>query len=353
MKKSSIAILSIVILIIIVLIIVFIPKEQEKTKLKVGAILPLSGSDAYFGESLRKGLVLANKDNSIELIIEDYGSDNKKAVIAASKLINTNDIDVLLTTISEDTLSSIELIKSNKIPTICLACGSVGITKESEYLFRVWPSDELEVKSLIDYAKSKGYEKVSVLHTLSVWENSLTDVFKLNWEENKISIESANRNDQDFRTQLLKIKEFDPDFIYLAIYEQRYPIVMKQLREVNIDADIGTTSWINDPSLLEACSDNCNGLIVPQYSSPSEEFVSEFMKKYNEESGLGADVAYDAIKIIKEIGKKSREEILKDLFEVDYKGASGEIQFDETGDRIRREINLFKIKDKKLEYVTS
>lgn len=322
-------------------------KPTDKQTIKIGAIVSLTGKDSYFGTVIQKGMLLANKDNSVDLIIEDFGSETKNAPTAVNKLINIDKVDVLLTEWSEDTLAAIEFIKNAKIPTICVGCGSISITKESEYLFRTWPSDELEVKTLVDYAKDKNFNKVAILQTISVWEESLVESFKKNWA-GETFILKAMRENNDFRTQLFKIKDFNPDFIYLACYEQKYPIILRQIRELGINAEIGSTSWINDPTILESCSDSCNGIIVPQYSLPSESFVSEYKNEYGEDPGIGADVAYDTVKIIKQIGKKSKDEIMKELLKINYTGASGEIQFNEIRDRIKRGVNLYKIENQKI-----
>ena len=268
----------------------------------------------------------------------------------SNKLIEINNIDILLTEFSEDTLGSIEIIKQKKIPTICIGCGSAGITKESEYLFRVWPSDEIEVSSLVNFAKEKNFKRVAILQTNSVWEETLTEAFQKKWD-NDILIEKANREDNDFKTQLVKIKSFNPDFIYLACYEQKYPLILKQLRELGINSKIGTTSWINDPTILKACNKNCDNLIVPQYAQPSQDFILEYKQKYGEEPGLGADVAYDAIKIISKIDSKNKEEILKKLLITKYSGASGEIEFDENRDRKNRKVDLYMIKNMQLQKI--
>jgi len=347
MSKAAKIILGVLILAVIIVLVAVFYKPAPKETIKIGAIVSLTGKDSYFGDVIYKGMLLASKNSSVKLIVEDFGSETKNAPTAVNKLINVDKIDVLLTEWSEDTQVVVELIKNAKIPTICVGCGSIGITKESEYLFRVWPSDELEIKALMDYAKDQSFNKVAILQTISVWEESLTEAFKENWDGN-IFIQKAMREDNDFRTQLLKIKEYNPDFIYLACYEQKYPIILKQIKELGIKAKIGSTSWINDPTILESCGTNCNGVIVPQYSLPSESFMSEYKKEYGKDPGIGADVAYDAVKIIEKASNKSKSGILEELLKTNYSGASGEIQFNEIRDRIKREVNLYEIKNQNL-----
>ncbi|MBD3252471.1 ABC transporter substrate-binding protein [Candidatus Pacearchaeota archaeon] len=322
--------------------------DHEDDKLRVGAILTLSGQDAYFGDIIKKSLVLAN-NNELELIIEDFSGISSNAPSAVNKLVNLDKIDILLTEFSEDTMASIEIINQNKIPTICISCGSAGITKESNYLFRTWPSDEIEVKALVNYAEDKGYEKVAILQTISVWEESLVKSFKDNFP-GEVIVLKANREDSDFKTQLIKIKKFKPDFIYLACYEQKYPLIFKQLKELGIDsyAEIATTTWINDPNILKTCGKNCENVIVPQYAKPSQDFVNLYKQEYGEEPGVGADVAYDAIQIIKILKSRNNKDIVRELLDIEYTGASGFIEFDSTGDRKNRDVELFRIRDREL-----
>ena len=47
--------------------------EEGKGPLKVGVLVSLTGQDAYFGDTIQKGIVLANKNRDVELIIEDFG----------------------------------------------------------------------------------------------------------------------------------------------------------------------------------------------------------------------------------------------------------------------------------------
>ncbi len=321
--------------------------KEEKQKLKVGVLSSQTGDFAYFGSTISKGLMLANKNNDVDIIIEDIAGSPKTAVTSANKLIYADKVDVLFTELSEDTEAVILIINKEHVPTICIACGSINITQKSEYLFRVWPSDEIEVKALVNYAKNKGYHRVAVLRTISVWENSLSQAFKDNWQ-GEILLEAANREDTDFRTQLLKIKEFKPEFIYLPFLETKYPQLLRQIKELGINAEIGVTSWINDQSILESCSSLCDEVIAPQYAPSSEAFLKEFRDAYKEEPGIIADVGYDAVKIVSSIKSRDKSGIVKELYNTDYEGATGKISFDSTRDRRDRKVDLFVINNMKL-----
>lgn len=307
--------------------------KQQRT---VGALLPLSGPDAAFGEHLRKGLELGTRTN--RLLVEDYGSSTTSAVSAANKLLYADRVDVLLTSFSEDTLAILPLALEAGVPVICLACGTPGLTEESNLLYRVWPSDELEVKALVAYAQMQGYGKAALIQTASVWEDALAQAFEKGWDGLLLS-ERVDRSTDDFKPVIAKIEIIGPDIIYLPVYEQKYPLLLRQLRAFDNATSVMATSWIGDSSILAVCGEACEGVIVPQYGSPAAPFVEAFKERYGQEPGIGADVAYDAARILEMIGD------LSTLQSIVYTGASGTIEFDESGDRKDRQVDLFVIED--------
>ena len=76
--------------------------DPNKTSIKIGALLVLSGDGAAWGENAKKGIDMAfrewqrsHKDQSIEIIYEDTAGDAKQAVTAYQKLVNVDKIDVI------------------------------------------------------------------------------------------------------------------------------------------------------------------------------------------------------------------------------------------------------------------
>ena len=67
-------------------------EEQRTTHVKIGAILPLSGWGAYWGNPVLQGMQLAVQDiekdypGQVLLIVEDDQSDSKTVATAANKL---------------------------------------------------------------------------------------------------------------------------------------------------------------------------------------------------------------------------------------------------------------------------
>ncbi|MFT4250168.1 MAG: ABC transporter substrate-binding protein [Candidatus Woesearchaeota archaeon] len=306
----------------------------------IGALLSLSGANAGFGENLRKGLELG-LENSHQLVIEDTQSNTRNAVSAAQKLIAAG-ADILLTEYSEDSYAVIEVAEQYGVPVVCIACGSVGTTEKSELLYSTWPSDAIETAALAEYADS--YEHIGIIQTESIWENTLSESFK---EQSNAQITHMQtlRDTKSFQTELLRIQ--NTDIIYAPVYEQRYPLLFKQAKELGIDAQIMTTSWINEPNILQACASVCEGAIVPQYAKPNEAFVKQYEEMYGEKPGTAADIAYDTGLLIN--AYLDQEEPFRVFMQdIQIQGATGTLSFDATGARMHRDVNLYVIQNQKL-----
>ena len=78
-------------------------------------------------------------------------------------------------------------------------------------------------------------------------------------------------------------------------------------------------------------------------------FQNEFQKEYGYQPGPAAAYAYDGVSVIIEVIKKAgpdRDKIIDVFSTVNYSGITGEIQFDENGNRIGN-VGLMRIKDGK------
>jgi branched-chain amino acid transport system substrate-binding protein len=70
----------------------------------------------------------------------------------------------------------------------------------------------------------------------------------------------------------------------------------------------------------------------------AKKFVTAFEKKYDEAPSSWAALAYDAVYAVKhaveQSGGSSREDIKSGLEKVNFKGVTGDIQFNSDGDRV-------------------
>jgi len=165
-----------------------------------------------------------------------------------------------------------------------------------------------------------------------------------------ISTELINLGMIDFKTNLLKIKEQNPDALYVFHIPALLGIIIKQAKELSIEFPILTFHNIEDPSAKTTGGDSLEGVIYtsPVRSEIGKKFFTDFEQEYGSEPNIFSDAAYDAVNLIFEAIERNGLEIdkIREYLEniKNYQGATGNISFDKNRD-IKRDYIIKTIKN--------
>jgi len=342
--------------------------KKKSEVIKIGAILPLTGDAAQYGEWGKNGISLAVDEinskggingSKIEVIYEDDAAVPKKGVAAVNKLINIDKVKVLIGPIpSTVTLAIAPICEKSKV-VIMSSSSSPAITPVGDYIFRNWPSDDFEGASMARYANEKNFNKIAVLHINNEYGLGIADVFKKEYSKlgGEILItETYMQGSSDMRAQLIKIKHYNPNAIYLVGHAKENGHVVKQARDLNIQAQILGTVGIEGPDLLNIADEKAEGLVytAPAFDPDNPDpivrgYQKAYMDKFGKKSEIFAATTYDATKIMALMIEKysyDPDRIKDGLYKLEnYPGVSGITTFDENGDVIK--TVMFKtVKDK-------
>lgn len=331
--------------------------ESDTKEIKVGAILPLTGAGAAYGEAAKRGIELAAEElnnnggiqgQRLKVIFEDSQADPKTGVAAFQKLVTVDKVPVVLgDLLSAVTLSVAPLANSKKVVLLSPASSSPKLTEAGDYVFRNCPSDVYEGSIMAEYANERGYRRVAILRINNEYGLGIGDVFKKAFTTKGGSIvadEFYDENSTDFRTQITKIAASQPEAVYLLGYKQM-GYVLRQAKEQGLKPQFLSTVTFEDPEILKIAGDAANGVI---YSASSfdpksdkgvvHEFATAFEAKYHSSPDIFAGLSYDALKIlaIALSGHGTESENIKNgLYKVKgYRGVAGETSIDDNGDAI-------------------
>ncbi|RLF98487.1 hypothetical protein DRN58_06860 [Thermococci archaeon] len=341
-------------------------KKKFKT-IKIGAVLPLTGPGALWGNNTRKGAELAieeiNKSGGIngtklELIVEDSKGVAKEGVNVVRKLINIDRVNAILDdAVSSVALAIVPIITQNKIPTISTGSTNPKLSGASPFFFRLWNSDiEEAVISAKFIAQKLKFSKGIILYIRNDYGDGLQKAFEkefAKYEGEILAKDSFEQGASHFREQLLKLKSLNPQFLYLIGYPTEIPRILVEMKQLNFDIQIITTGAVEDKSILEQAKKAAEGIIYP-YPKPVQTKITKFFRKkykekYGEIPGSPAAEAYDAImifaKAFKEVGTDSFR-VRDFISSIRYEGASGFIVFDKNGD-VHKPMEMKVIKDNK------
>ena len=338
------------------------PVQGEET-IKIGVLLPLTGPAAEYGTASQKGLILAQRqlnetrgagESEIELLIENSECDTKKAIAAFNKLVEVDGVKVVIGDIcSSATLALAPIAEEKKVVLISPGSSNPSISQAGDYVFRTWPSDDLQGKFLAKFVSEEfPGAKVAVIYINNDYGKGLEGVFSENFLGEIVASEAFEESATDFRTQILKVKEAGPQVVLLASFAKEIGRILKQAKELDLEAQFIGGEGTKDQTVLDAAGNAAEGLIgtIPHVKETEtrKRFMEAFEKEFGEEPGITGDAAYDAlfiiVKTMRACGNTS-ECVKGQLYALEgFEGASGKISFDKNGD-IKKGYDLVTIKN--------
>lgn len=335
--------------------------EKEPETIKIGVILPLTGTLSEVGENAKNGILLAleeanerykSKGEKFEILLEDGKANPKDAVNAFNKLVNIDRVKFVIGEIASGaTLAMAPIAEGNKILLISPGASSPKLSNAGEYIFRTWHTTSYEGDFFARYLREMHNVKtVGILFVNNEYGVGIVNQFSETFKSKGATIlfkECFDQNQTNFRSVLSKVKKLakQVDGVYLVSYYKQAGLLIKQARELKINADFFCSDAIQDPKLIEIAGKAVEGIIYPHAKTPdlTNPIVKKFQTKYKDnfgkEYGPTSDTAYDAFRLlITAINEKGyNSSLVKDylLNVVGFDGASGKIAFDENGDVLK------------------
>jgi branched-chain amino acid transport system substrate-binding protein len=366
----------IIILVILLLAITFVELKSftgrtinlEKKIIKVGLIIPLTGTSADAGEFIRRGSTIAVEElnprskSKYELIFEDSAYDPKKAISSYNKLINEDKISFVITYASSIAAALMPLANENKVIMIDSGSQSDFISRRGDYVFRTQTSVKDEAEFFSPIIRSiVGNELLNILTINTEYGQSVIEDYSSELKLNKVNIgliEKFDSKETDFRTFLTKINSNNPVYVLIGGNGKFSGLLIKQAKELGIDLRLfGTSTSIERGEFIDITSNLNPSVIYPyQYDSESsiqliKDYRKKYFNKYGKENELISALAYDSIKMIDYCVEKNSDKsqirgCLDDL--KDFKGASGTYNLDSEGN-VKKQFILKTVKNGKFE----
>ena len=345
-------------------------KGNDK-EIKVGANFEVTGGVANYGNQALKGIKLAIKQanenggvlgKQINLIVADNKSEASEAANAATKLISQDGVKVLLgPATTSNMLAASQIATDNKIPAITPTATNPKITVENgqvkPYIFRSCFIDPLQGEVMADFATKTLNVKTAAIYvdSSSDYSKGLAEVFAKKFAEaggTIVAQESFLQKDQDFKSTLTKLKASNPEVIFIPAYYEEVGKIVKQARELGINAKLlGADGW-DDSKLVDIAGAQplndtyfCSHYSEQDNDANVKDFIAAYKAEYGEEPNVFAALGYDAGKMlvdaIKRAGSDDPEKIRQALAETkDLQVGTGIITMDANHDPIKSAVVL-------------
>lgn len=290
----------------------------QQAPIKIGAILPLTGSGASYGVWMKGGAEIATDEinaaggiagRKLEVVYEDHAADASKAVNAMRRLVEVEKVPFTLTSYSAPTLAIQPIGAQNKI-VMMNGGGQSDNLANKEYLYNNIPVVSNEVGVIAEWlAKEKKFKSAVLIVANDEAGRNAARTFKDKFGAfggRVLAEEQIALDGNDFRAQLAKLKAAGGELLFISSYGRNVAIIADQARELGLTLPLAATSWVLIPEVLK--SKGAEGLLTTRLPfNPDSEFARKFKQKYNTDAGFFAVQYYTATKVF----ARAAEEAMK------------------------------------------
>lgn len=261
----------------------------------IGALFPLSGPNAVYGDVFMAGSDLAvehiNADGmlsgTMSIAYEDSQGLPQPAVVGMTKLVNVTGVPYTLSAFTGVSKAISTIGQRNQV--VAVNGGGVGpdLAALGEYFWNVIPLVNLEVRAVVPYLTGEmGLKKVALIYIDDPFgqaiEEELTSALGSDGE--LVGTFSVPVSAQQFSGVAAQIRNAGPDVVYVASYGAQQVQIVKQLRDNGVEVQLVSYSGFITPDSLAL--PEAEGMIVTGQSvnyeagdEVTKRFVTDFKAK--------------------------------------------------------------------------
>lgn len=354
--------------------------ETTNNSIKVGQFYALSGEQATFGISSKKGSELAFKEinaaggvrggSKLDYVTFDTRGLPQETANAVTRLItNENAVAILGEVASSLSDAGGRIAQEYGVPMITPASTNPGVTQIGDMVHRICfidPFQGIVVSKFL--TEDKDVKRVAVLFDQGqAYSVGLKDAFIEAFEKmgGEITIiQSYSTGDQEFSAQLTSIRDSKPQAIFIPGYYTEVATIAIQAKRIGIDAIlIGGDGWTSE-KLTEIGGDAIEGAYYSNHYSPEDtrpkvqEFIKNFKAANNGETpDAMAALAYDSVYILADSLNRAKSLDAKDLAAAiastaDFDGVTGNITINKDRNA-EKDAVILQIQDGESRFVTT
>jgi len=327
----------------------------------IGIITALTGPQAAFGQAHQRGYAIALDElnevggvlgKKIALDVYDDQSKPDIALQGASKLVDQDGVPILLGSYSsESSLALVPTVTRKQIPLVVPTATADDIVEQkSAWVFRLCAGSADYAAAMVDFLKNHGAPKtIAIVSENTNFGQSNAAAMRKAALQSGVRVsdqESYNAGSPSYSPMLERVKEARPDVIYFASYLLDATTLMRQSRQIDLDARFFAAagagfSAAEFPTADKGAGSDAEYTVavsqwVPAVKWPgAAEFDQKFVARYGSHPAYHAIQAYAALKVaIAAIGKAAsidRAAVRDALRDISLQGPFGPIHFGENG----------------------
>jgi branched-chain amino acid transport system substrate-binding protein len=249
-----------------------LPLAQAQT-IKVGLTLAATGPAASLGVPQRNSVALFPRQiagHDVEYITLDDGSDASRAVANTRKLIDEENVDLIIgSTITPGSLAMIAVVAEKGVPMISTAAsGSIIAPMDAgrRWVFKTPQNDGLMADAIVAHMKAAGVKSAAFIGFSDAYGDGWIREFRRAAEAGGITLKDEERYarpDTSVTGQVLKILASHPDVVLVGGAGTPAALPQKTLRERGFKGVIYQTHGAANTEFLKIGGRDVEGTILP------------------------------------------------------------------------------------------
>ena len=366
------------------LFLLFFQAANAKEKIKIGLLVPMTGSNKEIGQSIIKAVSLAVKDidnNLIEIYPKDTASRPNQTLKSAFELKQMG-IKVVIGPVFYESLTYLDEMKdltflslTNKILDLPKNVISAGINSTSQFntikkfleknnvertIFLTPIREyEFEIKkgmkdSKIETYKEYDYNTDPTKLTKQIEEITKYKIRKQNLEDEITRIKNSNEPNKEKKIKRLEkrytIGNLNFDAVVISDFDESLKSVTTSLLYTDVKPEnkyfITLNQWFDESLLKET---DVQPIYYPSINKENfDDYKIKYFNAFNEDPSHLSLLSYDLVGLIYYLSLKSDLTNLSRLFKKQnsFKGKIG--IFDVKNNKINHRLNFYKVENKEL-----
>lgn len=280
---------------------------------RVGALLSVTGGLAVAGLPEREGVLLAQKvinargginGRSLEILLEDDASNPDSAVSKANALLHTQKVVAIIGPSGiAQTVAIGGVTQSMNVPLMAFSGLGPPVERERTCVMHMTPSQELNARAMLSYARDSGYKRVGVLHDSGygqvVWNSMKT--LGAEYGVEFAQVEKYELATTDATTQTAKVKAINPDAV-LVLGSSATPF--RNIRQLRMTAPVVATHASSTYENVKAMGEAADNIVHAEFLVAEDplphqkEFVEAFQKEYGKPPKNFAAAGWDSVMVL-------------------------------------------------------
>ena len=333
--------------------------EGGSGEIPIGLVYPATGRLASIGMEMGSGFELALEEinnsqsgnTKLKLITEDSQGNAEGAIAAFNKLVHQDGVSIILgPATSSAAEAAFPIAQQNGVVAISATAAARGLGAIGDFAFRTILTTDVLITSGINATQATlGYQKAAIIYDESdLFSADGATVMGEALIANGVDVLTTGTfqsGDTNFSAQLTRIKDLNPDVIFVSALPPDKPEILIQARQLGIPDSVTFIINTLTTSDVQAAGDAAEGTIaftswVNTADTPGNQvFVQNYRAAYGIEPDIWAAQSYATVyilaKAIADVQSPDATAIRDALANItDLDTVLGKFSFDAVGDAV-------------------